>query len=114
MNEANLAFRRLLRSTGFAFCDDDYEKSQSSESDLNDDEILDPLIVAPVAASSSDHPEQSIDRVLQYDDSFWSSEGTHLSAKDAVQEYLTFKMKYPINLVKVVVITVYRAVFQIG
>eukprot|EP00210_Caulerpa_lentillifera_P003450 g3292.t1 len=115
MNEANLMFRGILREQGLEFCDDDYEPDGNFiEDSSTDGDFSELLIASAVEASSFDRPDQSIDRVLENDDTFWSSEGTSVEERETVEEYLTFKMKHPLNLVKTVEITVFRASFQFG
>ncbi|KAI3424754.1 hypothetical protein D9Q98_008143 [Chlorella vulgaris] len=103
------AFRQILIGRGFSFCDEGENPPYPFPGPVATAESL---LLCGVEASSTDHPQQGISCTLDdTPDTFWSSQG---SASLDSHEYLLYKLRSPLCLIRHVQLTVYRARYQFG
>ncbi|PSC68186.1 Long-chain-alcohol oxidase FAO1 isoform A [Micractinium conductrix] len=108
------AFRQVLVARGFQFCDDgeEPERPQFAPAPPASAAPLEQLLLQGVEASSTDAPQQSIGCTLDGEaQSFWSSSG---SQEPEAAEFLLYKLRSPLCLLRHVQITVFRAGYQWG
>ncbi|PRW45682.1 F-box protein [Chlorella sorokiniana] len=107
------AFRQVLLARGFQFCDEgEPEAPVFPLPTLQVQQDTEPLILEGVEASSTDAPQQAIGCTLEDDPhSFWSSTG---SQSPEACEYLLYKLKSPLCLLRNVQLVVFRAHYQFG
>lgn len=100
--------REILQARGFQYCDsEEGQPEQEAELLLEPSTAAEPLITAGLAASSTDHPSQSIARTLDGEPAtFWSSSGAATPEEDA---WLLYKLAAPLSAVQLVRIAFFRA-----
>lgn len=111
--------RNVLARQGFRFCDsDDAEVEADRDMWLAAEDKAEAVMARcqalpwaeGVAASSTDHPDQSVSHAMTDDDAFWSSTGSLLPTDD---EWVLLRLHGPSHL-RAIRVAVYRATYQHG